>query len=257
MMNFLGKGLVLLHVTLSFLALSWAAAIFLQYVDWGWKEPRGDYWDTNQKKYTMRVASEIDKRSAALNQALIGRDTVMPEIKPQVDRLREAQKYFPVNHLWYQSKLASLRNDKEPIVVKEIKTDQGVPLLESGEKPLGVPVLDNLIPNVTKSQAVLEADLKKINADIEVTTKQIDAITKESKKITSVLNGFNEETGAKERPGIYDLIQYESRTQSEIKVEMEDVLKPRWVDAVKEAELFVERRARLEADLKRILKNQR
>src|SRR5262249_12083200 len=39
-MNNLGKLMVLLHLALSMLALTWAASIFLQFTDWGWKEPR-------------------------------------------------------------------------------------------------------------------------------------------------------------------------------------------------------------------------
>ena len=50
--NKIGKTLVFLNLVLSLMALTWAGAIFLQQVDWGWKEPR--------KEIDGRVPSEID-----------------------------------------------------------------------------------------------------------------------------------------------------------------------------------------------------
>ena len=40
--NSLGKLLVLINLAASVLFMTFAGAIFLQKVDWGWKEPRKD-----------------------------------------------------------------------------------------------------------------------------------------------------------------------------------------------------------------------
>ena len=82
--NTLGKGLVFLNLLLALLALSCSAGIYLQFVDWGWREPR--------QELNYQVASHIDKRLAAYKLAMETRDLQYRLFKPgQESRVSEAQ----------------------------------------------------------------------------------------------------------------------------------------------------------------------
>src|SRR5438067_1407990 len=105
MMNKIGKGLVLLHTALCLLALTWAGALLLQMVDWGWAQPR--VTDTKE-----RIASELDKRVAAVNEAVKARDRVLPALARSQEAWFDAMDRYGDNHLFYRNELEKLRTEK-------------------------------------------------------------------------------------------------------------------------------------------------
>src|SRR4051794_16614232 len=151
-MNRIGKGLVLLRAAISILALSWAAGLFLQFTDWGWKEPRTDLG--------LRIPSEYDKRVAAFKEAVKARDLAMPAMQPARARLREAEERFGPNHLFYVQELARLRSSPDPIEVRYVKR-AGPIVLDTPDKPIGRPVLEEKVEGIAKSFDAYRADLKK------------------------------------------------------------------------------------------------
>src|SRR5690349_3872250 len=106
-MNRIGKGLVLANTAASIVALSWAAGVYFQFTDWGWKEPRSELG--------LRIPSEYDKRTAAFKEAVKARDTAVPALQPAWASLRAAEEPFPQNHLFYKQELARLRSATDPI----------------------------------------------------------------------------------------------------------------------------------------------
>lgn len=240
--NTLGKTLVMLHLSLSMLALTWSASVFLQFTDWGWKEPR--------KELDVRIPSEYDKRAAALKEAYRARDMVYYTVKPAQANVREAENQFPVNSLWYDKTLVRLKSDPDPIEVKDIKFTGGVLDLDTPGKAIGKPVLDNPVPLVQKSLATYKDDLKKVLKEADVITAETRTWIEKAKDITFQLNGLDDDA-KRVKTGLYDLMIVETNAQSKLKFEM-DYLQPYWVDALKEAEIYRERRKLLEEALIRV-----
>lgn len=257
-MNFLGKGLVVVHFALSLLALSWAAAIFLGMTDWGWREPL--------KVYENRRPSEFDKRAAALNQAVGALESTRPELKAARAARTEAARAFPANHLFYRDELARLRkkSDKhpEPLVVKGPTYKDADLVLE---RPLGKPALNADVPvvilaedvdgkvvpknvqQITKSLESYEADLADLNAIVKKETKETGDWIAKLRAITFQLTG-KDDKGMVVKPGLYALIEQEFAEHEKARFEIE-YLQPIWARALEEAELFLERRRRLEITL--------
>src|SRR5690606_29455608 len=96
-MNNIGKTLVMIHLALSIIALTWAAGLFLQFRDFGWAEPR--------LELDKRVASEYDKRVVAYNQAREASKGTLEEMNKLVSELYTAQNKFAENQLLYRSEL--------------------------------------------------------------------------------------------------------------------------------------------------------
>ena len=240
MMNSIGKTLVLIHVTLSLLALTWAAAVLLQFVDWGWQKPRLDV--------SERVASELDKRIAAVNEAVRARDRVLPALKRSQDALIAAQDRYADNHLFYRDQLNQLKDNPNALVVKEVKFTEGVAVPEPAR--IGRPVLDQVVAGIDKSLAKYVEDLKKIQKDIDALTDEHRKWTDQSKLITLQLNGMDEK-GNKVKVGLYDLLENEAQTQARIRFEKE-YIQPQWADSLEQAQQFSDRRAQLEETLKRL-----
>jgi hypothetical protein len=243
MINLLGKSLVLVHTFLALALLGWALAVFFQFNDYGWAVPRKDILDKS-------IPSEYDKTLATLNEAVRGRDLMLAPIDPARKALAEAEGYFPKNHLYYVAELKRLRSSPDPIEVKEIKIG-GTPL-DTPKKPLGKPVLDEPVEGVTKSYTAYLADLKKVHEDIDQEEKAVREITEKTKEITYTLTG-KDDAGEQVRPGLYDLIDREYKTQVANKAERE-YLQPMWAQKINEARDLNQRRANLEATLKKVRK---
>ena len=133
MMNRIGKGLVLVNTAASLVALAWAAGVFFQFTDWGWKEPRSELG--------LRIPSEYDKRTATFKEAVKARDMALPALQPAWASLREAEERFPQNHLFYNQELARLRSSTEPIEVKYVSNKAGPIVLDTPGKAIGKPNL--------------------------------------------------------------------------------------------------------------------
>ncbi len=242
MMNRIGKGLVLAHTAISLLALSWAAGLYVQFTDWGWKEPR-----TN---LGYRVPSEYDKRAASFKEAVKARDMVMPVLQPAQASLLKAETSLANNHLYYNEALARLSGATEPIAVKAIKKEGATAL----DTPIiGKPVLeDKAIEGITKSYQSYLADLKNIGESIKSEIGDINKWTEAAQKVTFELNG-KDATGKKVPNflGIYDLLDLEKKAQDQALAE-KDYLEPVWTRSLQESQGYRERREQLEEYLDRL-----
>jgi hypothetical protein len=248
--NRLGKLLVFLNLVFSVVALSWAAGVYLQFVDWGWKEPRVEL--------DRRVPSELDKRIAALTESMKAADLVYPDprtypdpgkkpldpLKIAQDNLANAQKRFADNHLFYTRELARLRLDPNPIDIKGVKLPSN-PALDS--PTIGKPVLDEANPDIDQSWAKYVADLHDKQKEIKKVSDDIDKEIAEQKKITLWLN---DDVRDKEivKKGLYTLLKEETDLQTQIKFER-DYIQPQWVEALETLSIHKERRIRLEKRL--------
>ncbi len=224
MINFIGKSLVVIHVALSLLALTWAGAILLQFVDWGWKQPRLDI--------SERVPSELDKRLAAVGEAKRASDMALPPLKKSQDAWHAAMDRYAVNHLFYRDQLERLQKAPGALVVNDIHFQDGKPVLG--------PKVDDIDKSLVKYQeelAGLQTVIDKLVAAHGVTTGK-------AKLTTMQLNGMDEK-GNKTKVGLYDLLEHEAQTQSRIRFEKDYIL-PQWADALKSAQDFLERHERLQ-----------
>jgi hypothetical protein len=245
--NSLGKLLVLINLAAAMFFMTFAGAIFLQQVDWGWKEPRKDITGT------VRIPSEIDQRNAAVKEAHNAVALVMPPLESSAKKLAEVEPNFPDNHRWYIMEIERLRNDpadkidiKDFIIAKKKRTPE---LDEKGRPKQGAP-----IAGLNKSYKKYEADLRAIQEKIDVAIADITMLIAKEEQLTFVLNG-KDKLGkvVKERAGLYTLLEIEADKQNKAKFEKEYLL-PRWVGALEEVELFQVRRQRLDATIDKLKK---
>ena len=151
MINFFAKFLVIVYTVLSIAAMTWAAAVFLQFKDYGWTEPYKevlDYTKEGNEKTSVRHASIYDKSLAALNEAAKTRDLAYARVKPAVDKLKATEPFLADNHLYYTKVLKELREATGPIEVKRLE-DAGTAL--EGGNQLGKPLTKIAVNGVTKS----------------------------------------------------------------------------------------------------------
>jgi hypothetical protein len=258
MINNVGKALVLLLLLLSSFFAVWAGAIYTQRVDWGWKDPRKEF-DGD------RIPSEIDKRTALINELL--------PIRDQEDQALDGAKKGPAsligmvvteemilaeNHGWYDKMLASLESAPGKVDILQIKYDKNGVVLDNMarpvlEKPATFTDADKKITPLDKSYVGYRADLKKTLGDMDTVTKGIEKWINDQKGLTIKLNGTKDEAGKEVDPGLYDLLTRETAIQEELKKETA-YLRPLWVRELVDAQLLLQRqeglRARL-AELKR------
>ena len=243
MINFLGKTLVVVHTLLCLVGMTWAAALYLQFTDLGWKVPR--------QHLDQSIPSEFDKSVASIKVALQGRDLVLPGVRPPQDALRVTANYLPGNHLFYVNELERLRSSPNPIVVKGVA--EGLDYLEATKAPgLGRPKLDVEIKGIDKSYDAYLADLQAKHKEIDVEQAAIRDTIEETRKINFQLTG-KDDAGESKTKGIYDLLDVETQTQSRLKAERE-YMQPFREQAVEEARLFQLRRVGMERTLQRLKK---
>ena len=241
LINKLGKGLVLAHTALSIVALAWAAGVYFQFTDWGWKEPRADMG--------LRVPSEYDKRVATFREAAKAVASALPAVRPAQTALLEASERFAQNHVYYEQELARLRSSSEPLEVRQVKRPIA---LDTQGKVIGRPVFEEKIEGITKSYDSYRADLSSINQDIDKELKQIREWIEKEQKITLTLTGKDDQgKQVKNTVGIYGLLELEKKAQDAARLE-KDYLQPIWAETIEKANQAGELRERLQATLDRL-----
>jgi len=240
MINHLGKGLVLVTTAVSGVFLAWAIAVYTQTIDWGWKDPR--------KELGERIPSEIDKRTAAVKDALAFKARAQAGVVNAAEGLAVAEKDYPHNVLLYRDKLAELRADPGKIKVVELKYDKNGVLVRNAPRATAEPAFETVVPGAEKSSAGYLAELKKVQADLDALTAEIKDLTEKEKELTVNLNGKKDEDGKVVKVGMYELLEKEKKTQEQVKVESE-YLQPLWVRELVDAQLLLARMGRLDQRL--------
>lgn len=245
-MNLIGKGLVFIHLGLSIVALTWAAGLFLQFRDYGWTEPR--------MEVEKRIASEYDKRVVAYGQAREAVKGQTVEVEKLINELYLARQRYSDNLLLYKNELERLRTeiakDDKDLQFRTPRVKGGTLETQKGERS-NPPVLDDLLKGITKSYAGYKKELAGVEAKIKTEIKKGEDWTAKHAILTLVLNGGKDDKG-EAYPGLYELIEEEKRAQDEAKKEL-DYLEKIWAPTLQEAEIFVERRNRLQRTLDQLL----
>jgi hypothetical protein len=242
--NSLGKLLVLINLAAAMFFMTFAGAIYLQKVDWGWKEPRKDITGT------ARIASEIDQRNAAVKEAHQGVTLVTSPLQSSQKNLAEVEPQFPDNHRWYVKEIDRLINDPgDKIEIRDFMSDpkKGTPVLDGGRPKQGNP-----IAGLNKSYQRYAADLKALQEKIDATLADINKLIEREEELTFHLNG-KDKTGKLVKDGLYNLVEREANAQNQAKFEKEYLL-PRWVGTLNEVSSYQQRRERLDATIQKLKK---
>jgi uncharacterized coiled-coil protein SlyX len=256
-MNILGRILVLIFTLFSLLGLMLAIIIYYEFIDWGRAEPRSVRGEITKggTSNDVRVPSQYDTSVVIFNDAVAGRNLIVPGVAPAEESLREIEPRFPQNHLFYVAELNKLRSDDGPVDVKTIKAD-GIPTDTPG-KPFGKPIPEEKVDGLNKSLAGYKKELDEEMAKLKGLQDKITDWAKQDAEITLTLTG-KDETGKKDRHGLYELVAQEFAMQQQHKKEREYLL-PLWATEVEKARRFGARRGDLEATLaglERALKEQ-
>ncbi len=238
MMNRFGKILVLGQTALSLLFATWAVMIYLQFNDYGWKEPF-KIWET--KDSGTRVASLLDKRTGVLYEMYRQKDRAVPGIKPAIDTLTSTMEFFPKNHQFYVAELEKVRTGDGPIAPKQLVWKGGSLVLD---KPLGKPVMKTPVPEIVKSTKATNLELAKILADIEKITPEIAELVKNTDEVTLQLYGGNKDGKNMDTVdiGLYEVLENETKLQDKIYAE-KTYLTPIYTDTLRRYETFLDRLA--------------
>jgi hypothetical protein len=249
-MNNLGKFLVLIHLALSMVALTWATGLYFQFLDYGWIEPR--------LFLDKRIASEFDKRHVSHAQAKEGVEKTIPPMNALIKDIGEARERFALNHLLYLDYLDKLKNavskDGKPLVFMKPVTKGGTLLTTKG-RPYDPPSFPEVLAGIEKSYKGYKDERTEVEKKIYVELAKDLEWQGKLKGITLVLLG-KKVKGEPAEPGLYDLLEEEKRAQDKAKHELE-YLEKIWAPTVQEAEVFILRQARLEktlADLRKARK---
>jgi hypothetical protein len=252
MVNYVGKTLVFVNLLLSGAVFAWALAVYTQKVDWGWKDPRMELGE--------RVPSEIDKRSAALQEALAARSRAVQEVEAAGRGLAVCRERLPFNHEWYKKQLEELDlsgaenlavlplqfDKKGLLVVENVAPPANTFLLDPGA--LGRPVLDKAkVAGVSLSLTGYRGKLASLHGEMVTIGAKIQELIGQQEKLTKELNG-GEDADKRRRPGYLQLLQDERKTQEQLKEEVVFLLPFRARESA-DAQLLLERRQQLQERL--------
>lgn len=240
-----GRMLVIGQTALSLVFMTWAVMVYLQFNDYGWKEPK-KVWETKDTGY--RVASKLDKRTAVLHDMYRQKDRAIPAIKPALDTLTETMEFFPKNHQFYVAELEKVKSSDEAISPKQLTWKDGQLVVDTPNKPLGKPVMKTPVAGIDKSTKTVTNELNKILEEIEAITPQIRDLVKNSDEITIQLYGTKDDKGNSLDIGLYEVLENEDKLQQKIAAEKEYIT-PRYVDAERRAATF---RNRFEGMLRQV-----
>ena len=218
---------------------TWAVMIYLQFNDYGWKEPY-KIWET--KDSGTRVASMLDKRTAVLYELYRQKDRAVPGIKPAIDTLTKTMEFFPKNHQFYVAELEKVRSADGPIAPKQLVWKNGSLVLETANEPLGKPVMKAPVAGIVKSTKATNLELAKILADIEKITPEIAELVKNTDDVTLQLYGGNKDAKNMDTVdiGLYEVLENETKLQDKIAAEKK-YLTPIYVDTLRRYETFLDR----------------
>jgi hypothetical protein len=230
----LAKIMVICLTGLSLVFMTWTVMVFLQFNDYGWKEPM-KVWETKDTGY--RIPSILDKRTAVLYELYRQKERAIPNVAPALESLSETMEYFPKNHEFYVKELDTIRNSDQPITPKQLTWKDGELQLDTEKGRLGKPLMKTQVGGIDKSLKAITAERDKILADIEKITPEIEKLVREADDITIQLYGTKDNKGRSVDIGLYEVLENETILQDKIREEKEDIT-PRYVDAERRAATF-------------------
>jgi hypothetical protein len=247
MMNFIGKGLVLVHTLFSLLGLGLALVIFYEFVDWGRSEPRVSRGEPTKSGTSIdtRIPSEFDKSKVMFDDAVAGRNLVITPMVPAEDAWHQVEDRLAQNHLYYVAELRKVRTGDGQIEVKGFSAD-GIPTDAPGKR-FGKAIPDARIDGLDKPLSAYRRELDDELKKLDPIEKQIAEWAEKNQEITYQLTGKDAQ-GKKVCHGIFELINIEFQNQQLARMER-DGTHPRWATVVEEARRYGARRDSLEATL--------
>jgi len=243
MMNGIGKFLVLCLTVLSVLFMTWAAMVYFQYTDYGWKEPL-KIWETKDAGY--RVAGLLDKRTAILHEMYRQKERALPAVKPALETLTASMRSFPKNHQFYVAELEKLQSSQEAVAPKQLTWKDGQIVLET--PVIGKPLMKAAVAGVDKSTKSTASERDKILQEIEAILPEIAKLVQEKEAITIQLNGTKDDNKNTVDIGLYEILENESDLQNKIRDEKEYIT-PKFVDAQRRALSFRDRMSSMKRTL--------
>jgi hypothetical protein len=239
MINAIAKFLVLGQTTLSVLFLGWSLMVYLQFNDYGWKEPY-KVWETKDSGY--RIASVLDRRTAVLHEMYRQKDRALPGVKPALETLRETMAFFPKNHQFYVAELERISTSDEPIKPNQLTWKDGQLVLDSPGKTTGKPLMKTPVAGIDKSTRATRIERDKILDEIKALTPVVAKLTQEVDAITIQLFGTKDDKNNSQEIGLYEILENESIFQNKLREE-KDYLTPKYQNALREVESFRDRMA--------------
>jgi hypothetical protein len=252
MINLLGKTLALTFGGLAIMLMIFAAALYFNAVDIGWKQPARVYRETDTRKPgdLGAVAGGFDKRDAAARQLIRIKFDALARLGSAQASFLEVEPYLGDNRLKGDAVLEKLYSAPEALVIRDLKVeDNGMLAFEPGtNRQLGFPVLEPPIKEVTKSFKSYLVDLDAVNKKLlQVLGETADVLHKEKDLTDRMIGEIDQdgkskrENGAVVRPGWYYLLEAEATAQTELKREIEYV-QPLWTKELVDAQGLVNRR---------------
>lgn len=263
MINLLGKTLLVIYVAGSIMLMTFAGALYLNAVDYGWKQPRQVYIDSEARKPAENAAvpSRFDKREAAVRKVTRQKWESLLRLGQAQASYQEIEPFLADNRLKGDAELAKLENGPGEFVVKDIKfDDQGLLGLEPSpnNRALGFPALEVVVPGVSMSYSSYVAKLADVNSRIKTAQDRTDEVLKLEELLTNRMTGAIDkdgkqirQNGAVVQPGWYYLLEAEATAQRRLKAEVE-YLQPLWVKELVDAQLLVSRRDILQKRLEEL-----
>jgi hypothetical protein len=252
MINHLGKGLALTFAGLAIMLMIFAAALYFNAVDLGWKQPARLYRESDSRKAGElgAIPGEFDKRDAAVRKLIRIKYEALVNLGNAQASFLEVEPYLGDNRLKGDALLAKLDNGAGTFVIRDWKfDDNGALALEPGtSRQLGFPVLETPLKEINKSFDGYLQDLDNVNKRlVQVLTQTADVLKKE-KDLTDRMIGEvdkdgkpTRENGAVVKPGWYYLLEAEAQTQAELKKELA-YIQPLWTKELVDAQGLVNRR---------------
>lgn len=241
-MNVLGKSLVMVHLSLAMIALTWATGLYFQFLDYGWIEPRKDL--------DKRVASEFEKRVATY---VIAREEVkkdLPNLRAFSLDMHRMRQHFADNHVVYHDILQAMAAGEIPKGKKELRfpkitiTDTGLLELKDANPYAPPKFLPGALEDVDDSRKGYVQRRKDYLKQIEDEIQLGRELNLKHTDITRLLLGKD---GAKpgDAPGIYELLADEKIRQDEYRFEL-NYLEKIWAPVLQDAESLTRRKRELE-----------
>src|SRR5262249_49962853 len=160
------------------------------------------------------------------------------------------------NRLFYNDRLSMLDKGipgKDRFPVTEPRYDKGVLTVNPAGAKTGRPTLDSLVPGVEKSYVAYLREWEDLQKSIDKLNQEVDKLIAREKDLSIKLIGQKDDDGKMVRKGLYELLELETKIQTEVANELE-YLRPLWMRELVDSDRLVRRRERLQARVDELLR---